>query len=211
MADRVRSAFITLKCKRQRTEDDEDHLHFVNKRFKREGDLDNIQAGVTALVAILDSKNERKPKAKDKLRDTGKLCWADVYRNWSEEDFKAKMRINRATFNFILDGIYEDIILTPTNLKPNPTSPDRQLALTIYRLATGCTYSTLPDLFGVSVSAASKFFNKICRLMVISLYDRYACLPTNDEEWQNEIRGFLENYEFPCVGAWDGFHVYINS
>ena len=211
MADRVRSAFITLKCKRQRTEDDEDHLHFVNKRFKREGDLDNIQAGVTALVAILDSKNERKPKAKDKLRDTGKLWWADVYRNWSEEDFKAKMRINRATCNFILDGIYEDIILTPTNLKPNPTSPDRQLALTIYRLDTGCTYSTLSDLFGVSVSAASKFFNKICRLMVISLYDRYACLPTNDEEWQNEIRGFLENYEFPCVGAWDGFHVYINS
>ena len=157
MADRARSAFVTLKSKRQRTEDDEDDFHFVNKRFKR-GDLDNIQAGVTALVAILDSKNERKPKAKDKLRDTGKLWWADVYRNWSEEDFKAKMRINRATCNFILDGIYEDIILTPTNLKPNPTSPDRQLALTIYRLATGCTYSTLSDLFGVSVSAVSKFF-----------------------------------------------------
>ena len=86
-----------------------------------------------------------------------------MYRNWSEEDFKAKMPINRTTFNFILDGIYEDIILTPTNLKPNPTSPDRQLALTIYRLATGCTYSTLSDLFGVSVSAASKLFNKICR------------------------------------------------
>ena len=85
------------------------------------------------------------------------------------------------TFNFILDGIYKDKVLTPTNLKPNPTSPDQQLALTIYRLATGCTYSTLSDLFGVSVSAASKFFNKICRLMVISLYDRYACLPTNDE------------------------------
>ena len=121
------------------------------------------------------------------------------------------MRINRATCNFILDGIYEDIILTPTNLKPNPTSPDRQLALTIYRLDTGCTYSTLSDLFGVSVSAASKSFNKICQLMVVSLYDRYVRLPTTDEEWQNEIRGFLENYEFPCVGAWDGFHVYINS
>ena len=143
MADRARSTFMSLKSKIQRIEDDEDDFHFVNKRFKREGDLDNIQAGVTALVAILDSKNERKPKAKDKLRYTGKLCWADVYRNWSEEDFKAKMRINRATFNFILDGIYEDIILTPTNLKPNPTSPDRQLALTIYRLDTGCTYSTL--------------------------------------------------------------------
>ena len=47
--------------------------------------------------------------------------------------------------------------------------------------------------------------------MVVSLYDRYVRLPTTDEEWQNEIRGFLENYEFSCVGAWDSFHVYINS
>ena len=45
---------MALKSKRKRTEDDEDDFHFVNKRFKR-GDLDNIQAGVTALVAILDS------------------------------------------------------------------------------------------------------------------------------------------------------------
>ena len=42
MADRARSAFITLKSKRQRTEDEEDDFHFVNKRFKGEGDLDNI-------------------------------------------------------------------------------------------------------------------------------------------------------------------------
>ena len=61
---------MTLKSKRQRSEDDEDDFHFGNKRFKREGDLDNIQAGVTALVAILNSKNERKSKSKDKLRVT---------------------------------------------------------------------------------------------------------------------------------------------
>ena len=29
-------------------------------------------------------------------------------------------------------------------------------------------------------------------------------LPTTDEEWQNEVRRFIESYEFPCVGAWDG-------
>ena len=144
-----------------------------------------MQARVTALVAVLDSKNERKPKAKDILRDTGKLQWANVYCNWSMGDFKVKMRINRTTFNFVLDGIYEDIILTPTNLKPNPTSPDQQLALTIYRLATGCSYSTLSHLFDVSVSAPSKFFNKISRLMVAYLYNRYVRLPTTDEEWQS--------------------------
>ena len=47
--------------------------------------------------------------------------------------------------------------------------------------------------------------------MVVSLYNGYVRLPTTDEEWQNEIRGFLENHKFPCVGAWAGFHVYINS
>ena len=99
----------------------------------------------------------------------------------NEENFKGQIRINHTTFNFILDGICEDIISTPTNLKPNPTSPDRQLVLTIYRLATGRTYSTLADLFGMSVSA-SKFFNKICQLMVVSLYDRYVGLPATDKE-----------------------------
>ena len=59
MAYKARSAFMTLKSKRQRSEDDEDDFHFVNKRFKREGDLDNVQAGVTALAAILDSKNKK--------------------------------------------------------------------------------------------------------------------------------------------------------
>ena len=36
MADRARSAFVTLKRQRKRTEDDEDDFHFVNKRLKRE-------------------------------------------------------------------------------------------------------------------------------------------------------------------------------
>ena len=57
MAGRARSVFITLKSKIHRTEDDKDDFHFVNKRFKRADGLDNIQAGVAALVSILQSKN----------------------------------------------------------------------------------------------------------------------------------------------------------
>ena len=157
-------------------------IYFANKSFEKEDDLDNIQAGKTTLVAILDSKNERKSRAKDKLRNTGKLWWADVYHNCNEEDFKAKIRINPTTSYFILDGFYEDLVLTPTNLKSNPASPYRRLAFTIYQLATVCTYSTLSYLFGVSVSAASKVFNKISWLIVVTLYDRYVRLPTTDEE-----------------------------
>ena len=42
MADWARSAFMTLKSKRQRTDNVEDDFHFANKRFKREGDPNNI-------------------------------------------------------------------------------------------------------------------------------------------------------------------------
>ena len=36
-------------------------------------------------------------------------------------------------------------------------------------------------------------------------------MPESEDEWNKELKGFIENYEFPCVGAWDGFHVYISS
>ena len=81
------------------------------------------------------------------------------------------MRIRRDTFNQILVKIRDQIELTPTNLNPFPTSPDRQIALTTYQLATGCSYATLSDVFGVSVSSASMFFNKICRVIVANIYD----------------------------------------
>ena len=50
-------------------------------------------------------------------------------------------------------------------------------------------------------------FNEVCRVLVAKFYDRYVYLPRTDDEWEAELRGFLENYGFPCVGAWDGFHV----
>ena len=83
----------------------------------------------------------------------------------------------------------------------------RQLALTIYRLAHGTSFPVTSDLFGVSRSLAIETFNQVCRLLVAKFYDRFVRVPDSDHEWEAELRGFLENYEFPCVGAWDGFHV----
>ena len=153
------------------------------------------------MASIANNENER---AKNKCRDTGKLWWEDVYIHKTDEGFKSKISINRERFNCVLNEIHDNIVMSPTSLKPFSTP-------TLYRFATGCTYSTLSDLFGGSVSAANKFFNKVCRVLVAKLYDRFVYLPSADAEWEAEIRGFLENYEFPCVVAWDGFHVYINS
>lgn len=36
-------------------------------------------------------------------------------------------------------------------------------------------------------------------------------LPSNTDEWKAELIAFLEDWGFPCIGAFDGFHVYISS
>ena len=36
-------------------------------------------------------------------------------------------------------------------------------------------------------------------------------MATSEEEWIAECKGFIENYEFPYVGAWDGFDVHVST
>ena len=81
----------------------------------------------------------------------------------------------------------------------------------MYRLEHGCSFSTVADLFGVSISLAGQTFIKVTRVLVARMYDTFVVLPKNQTEWETELENFIENYEFPCVGAWDGFHVYVCS
>ena len=135
----------------------------------------------------------------------------NCYRKWPAKDFKKDFRVTRATFNFILDVIVPYIFKKPTNLNPEPISVGRQLGLVLCRLGHGVPYSTLSQLFDFLISLASKNFIKACRVLVAASYDKYVTLPKAEEEWKSEVKGFIENYEFPCVGAWDGFHVYVSS
>ena len=85
-----------------------------------------------ATAAIFENVKEQKNRYVEKL-------WSpEVYQNYSDQDFKSEMRFNPDTFNYILDAIYGQIVLFPTNLEPNHTPPHPQLGLIIYWLATGC-------------------------------------------------------------------------
>ena len=88
-------------------------------------------------------------------------------------------------------------------MKPHPTPSPTQLALCLYRLAHGCTFLTVGDLFGVAESTAHIIFHDVCKAIVGCLYDRLVYLPRNLQEWSQELENFLANWEFPCVGAWD--------
>ena len=98
-----------------------------------------------------------------------------------------------------------------TNLIQYPIGVSRQLGLTLYRLGHGASFTTLSQLLGVSISLSSVTFDKVCLILVATLWNRYVKLPWIDKEWEAKLKGFLENYDFPCADAWDGFHVYVGS
>ena len=151
---------------------------------------------------------ERGPNAN---KNFGKLWWRNVYFNWDNEQFKWKFRLTKDNFNIILNRIGASIVKTPTNLVPKPIELNRQLGPTIYRLTLGCTFTVIGDDFGISESLASQTFNQIVRKLVVNHFHEYVKMPSTEQEWINEIKGFIENYEFPCTGAWDDFHVCVCS
>ena len=171
-------------------------------------EIENVFSFVNAIFTITADK-DRAERSPDEVRD--RSMFENGYYNRSDKKFKKSFRITRDIFEHILEEILPDLIKTPTPMKPNPITPATQLAITLYRLAHGCSLSALEDVFGWSIPANDKTFNYVCRVLVQRLYDRYVRLPETEEEWTAEIKGFTENYEFPCVGAWDGFHVYVSS
>ena len=82
---------------------------------------------------------------------------------------------------------------------------------TLYRLGYGAPPTTLPQLFGGPIFLASVNFNKVFRVLVARPYNRYVKLSRTDNKWEAELKCLLENYESPCEGAWDSFHVYVGS
>ena len=43
------------------------------------------------------------------------------------------------------------------------------------------------------------------------LFNEYVYMPTSEEKWMAECEGFIENCEFPCIGACDGFRIHVST
>ncbi|CAH3133439.1 unnamed protein product [Pocillopora meandrina] len=104
---------------------------------------------------------KRPRKERGAYEERSSSWWRNGYRNWNNTAFKKRLRTNRATFQFILGEIEDRLVKEPTRFKPEPIPPDTQLAICLYRLAHGCTHSTVGDLFGVAESTASVIFNQV--------------------------------------------------
>ena len=79
-------------------------------------------------------------------KNVGKLWWRNVYFNWDNEQFKSKFRLTKDNFNIILNRIEASIVEMPTNPVPEPIEPNRQLGLTIYKLARSCIFTFIDNI-----------------------------------------------------------------
>ena len=103
-----------------------------------------------------------------------------MYQNWDEEQFKEKFRIFKCNIDYILSVIRPFIEKTPTNLVPDPIQPEKQLALTIYRLAHGCSFAVVSDLFVVSKVLAIEKRNHVIRELPVHFYNCYVKMTENE-------------------------------
>ena len=166
----MRSCITMFSFRKRKRKFDESMDHYrkmckqrIEKKMQEmDGEFMSI---VATTLSNLTVKKTKKRRSKDVQRD--QTWWADGYRNWSDVEFKKKLRLNRETFDFILDRIRPELEKKPTNAKPNPTTVDRQLASTLY-----CTLMAHPSLHLDIYSKSQKswlatFFTKLLVLLFI--------------------------------------------
>ena len=167
--------------KRKRYDEMEELEAFFKTSYKEIDEVIPVIAQAAAEIVSVEKRPQ--PRAPNKPRNDQKSFWTSDYRSWTDDEFKERLRINKETFEFILERIQPFIYKQPMRMVPNPIETHRQLGLTIYWMAHGCSFKVIKDIFGVSQSLARETFNKVIKVMVSTLYNEFVCLPVSEEEW----------------------------
>ena len=166
------------KSAKQRKKEEEEYLEDPDVFFPASSGDEEEAVGMVTHGILQTVQNHL-----NRDREEQKKLWRDGYATWTNEEFKDSLRMHRETFNFILCRIEQGIIKEPTVMVSNPIEPHRQLALTIYRTAHGCSFKVFKYIFGVSQSLATQTFNKV---LTSSLHDVFIKLPSSENEWVQE-------------------------
>lgn len=97
--------------------------------FQGMDDEELAMAEVLGFCAV-SNKKARKERSGDEQRSS--LWWRNGYLNWDDKAFKKPLRVNQATFQFLLGEVQDQLVKEPTRFKPEPIPPDTQLAITLY-------------------------------------------------------------------------------
>ena len=172
--------------------DDLSYSPYKKRKLDEEKDTASTIVAVTANITLVISRTKKRVLHQPNLI-RNKEWWDRCYCEFTSEEFKKQVKIQRETFDSILNIAESYYTKKETNLNQHPISVNRQLGLILYGLGHGASFTSPSQSFGVSIPLASATFNKVCLVLVPTLYNRYVKLPRTDEEYEAELRGFLEN------------------
>ena len=123
---------------------------------------------------------------------------------WTKTGLKSNSKKNfvYANVNLVIEWVSLDLLFekTPTNLFLIQYN-QRSNGTEIYRLAHSCSYAVISDQIVISRTLVIEALNHVIKEFVTHFYTSKCRI----------MKGFIQNYEFPCVGTWGRFHVYISS
>ena len=127
--------------------------------------------------------------------------------NLTDEQLRARYRFGRASINFILDLIKED--LKRKTKRNHALRPIDQLLIALRFYASGSFLQVIGDTIGVDKSTVSRVVHNVSSLLAAK-QAQFIKWPTDVAEINENKNGFYRRRQFPgVIGCIDGTHIRI--
>nr|XP_047129485.1 uncharacterized protein LOC101237154 [Hydra vulgaris] len=131
-----------------------------------------------------------------------------------ECELKEHFRVNRNTFNFLVNELHPHLGKTTTTMR-EPISVVKRVAVALHYLASCEEYRNVrvvSSLFGIGKSTANLIVHEFINAVNDILLPKYVKFPLSVEYLNKHSRDFKDILDFPqCVGAVDGCHIPISA
>ncbi|XP_031353425.1 putative nuclease HARBI1 isoform X2 [Photinus pyralis] len=133
----------------------------------------------------------------------------DNFTKWTEEEFRMRFRLCKATTSFLLTLIQDQLVHRSN--RNHAVSAMNQLLLTLRLYATGSMLIAVGDFIGVDKSTASRIVKKVTTA-ICTLAGIYIQMPRMENAIRRNQLAFYNIARFPrVIGAIDCTHVRIQS
>ncbi|XP_012554397.2 uncharacterized protein LOC105843500 isoform X3 [Hydra vulgaris] len=145
------------------------------------------------------------------VRPKSSQWFNEIFTQMEECEFKEHFRVNRNTFNFLVNELHPHLGKTTTTMR-EPISVVKRVAVALHYLASCEEYRVVSSLFGIGKSTANLIVHEFINAVNDILLLKYVKFPLSVENLNKHSRDFEAILGFPqCVGAVDGCHIPISA
>ncbi|XP_065680298.1 uncharacterized protein LOC105847669 isoform X2 [Hydra vulgaris] len=145
------------------------------------------------------------------VRPKSSQWFNEIFTQMEECEFKEHFRVNRNTFNFLVNELHPHLGKTTTTMR-EPISVVKRVAVALHYLASCEEYCVVSSLFGIGKSTANLIVHEFINAVNDILLPKYVKFPLSVENLNKHSRDFEAILGFPqCVGAVDGCRIPISA